>query len=100
MRPSSLKARLATVRVREKPAQSALTRNEMRDHFGRVLAGSKWEMMRGYHTLRHSFCSILAARGIDQRFIDEWMGHQTEQQRRRYRHLAPNAQRDAMAGAF
>lgn len=100
VRPSSLKGRLATVRERERPPQSALSRNEMRDHFERVLAGSKWENMRGFHTLRHSFCSVLAAKGIDQRYIDEWMGHQTEQQRRRYRHLAPNAQRDAIAGAF
>jgi len=100
VRPSSLKGRLATVHVREKPAQGALTRNEMRDHFGRVLAASKWTVMKGWHVLRHSFCSILAAKGIDQRFIDEWMGHQTEQQRRRYRHLAPNAQQEAIAGAF
>ena len=39
---------------------------------------------------RHSFASNLAAASVDQRIIDEWMGHQTEEQMRtRYRHLFP-----------
>ena len=42
-RPSSLKGRMATVKKREQPAQAALTRNEVHDHFKRVLAGTKWE---------------------------------------------------------
>ena len=42
----------------------------------------------GFHTYRHSFASNLAARGVDQRIIDEWMGHQTEAMRKRYRHLS------------
>ncbi len=53
VRSSSLKGRLASVRLRDKPAQSSLTRNEIRDHFNRVLAGTKWERMRGLHCLRH-----------------------------------------------
>ncbi len=48
-RPSSLKGRMATVKKRERPAQAALTRNEVHDHFKRVLAGTKWEKMRGLH---------------------------------------------------
>ena len=48
-RPSSLKGRMATVKKREQPAQAALTRNEVHDHFKRVLAGTKWELMRGLH---------------------------------------------------
>jgi integrase len=51
----------------------------------------------GFHTYRHSFASNLAARGIDQRIIDEWMGHQTEAIRKRYRHLFPKERRSAMA---
>src|SRR5262249_35760972 len=38
-RPSSLKGRMANIRKREQQAQAALTRNEVHDHFKRVLAG-------------------------------------------------------------
>ena len=31
--------------------------------FRRVMRGSKWSMIRGYHTFRHSFVSVLAAAG-------------------------------------
>ncbi len=50
----------------------------------------------GFHTYRHSFASNLAAGGVDQRIIDEWMGHQTEAMRKRYRHLFPKARRAAI----
>ena len=52
-----------------------LTRDEANDHFRRTVAGSTWEMVRGWHTFRHSFVSNCVAAGIDQRFIDEWVGH-------------------------
>jgi integrase len=50
----------------------------------------------GYHTYRHSFASNLAAAGVDQRIIDEFMGHKTEAMRRRYRHLFPQDRRSAI----
>jgi integrase len=50
----------------------------------------------GFHTYRHSFASNLAARGVDQRIIDEFMGHQTEPMRKRYRHLFPEDRRSAI----
>ena len=50
----------------------------------------------GFHTYRHSFASNLAARGVDQRIIDEFMGHQTEAMRKRYRHLFPKDRRSAI----
>jgi len=50
----------------------------------------------GFHSYRHSFASNLAARGVDQRIIDEWMGHQTEAMRKRYRHLFPKDRGSAM----
>jgi len=50
----------------------------------------------GFHTYRHSFASNLAALGVDQRIIDEWMGHQTEAMRKRYRHLFPKDRRSAI----
>ena len=45
---------------------------------------------------RHSFCSNCAAKGIDQRLINAWVGHQTEEMVRRYRHLIPNQQQEAI----
>jgi integrase len=50
----------------------------------------------GFHTYRHSFASNLAALGVDQRVIDEFMGHQTEAMRKRYRHLFPSSRRAAI----
>jgi integrase len=77
-----------------------LTRNEANDHFKRTVAGSKWSVLRGWHVLRHSFVSNCAARGVDQRMIDEWVGHQTEEMRKRYRHLFPDQQRRAIRSVF
>lgn len=50
----------------------------------------------GFHTYRHSFASNLASLGVDQRVIDEFMGHQTEEMRKRYRHLFPKQRRSAI----
>ena len=50
----------------------------------------------GFHTYRHSFASNLAAAGVDQRVIDEFMGHTTEAMRKRYRHLFPRAKKSAI----
>jgi integrase len=61
---------------------------------------SKWEVLKGWHVLRHSFASNAAAKCVDQRLIDEWMGHQTEEMRRRYRHLIPNQQQAAIRSVF
>lgn len=68
--------------------------------FRRCLKGTKWVRMRGFHVFRHSFASNLAAAGIDQRIIDEFMGHQTEAMRRRYRHLFPEQRRKAIESVF
>ncbi len=68
--------------------------------FHRALKGSKWHMLRGWHVLRHSFISALASRGVDQRLIDDFAGHQTEEQRRRYRHLYPSVQQKAIQDVF
>ena len=56
-RASTAKGRLKDVTERERRGISALTRNEVRDHWERTLAGSKWEALRGLHTLRHSYTS-------------------------------------------
>jgi integrase len=99
-RASSLKGRMATVTRRATPAAGPITRDEAHDHLKRTLACNKWEVLRGYHVLRHSFISACASKGIDQRLIDEWTGHSTEEQRKRYRHLYPSTQQEAINRVF
>jgi integrase len=89
--------------VRSKTRRSAatpITRDEAHDHLKRTLAGSLWSVLRGYHVLRHSFISACASKGVDQRLLDEWVGHQTDEQRKRYRHLYPSVQQEAIAHVF
>ena len=53
----------------------------------RLLKGSIYEGL-GYHALRHSFASLLAAKKVDGRVIDRLMGHQSGGEiRRHYEHL-------------
>ena len=100
-RAKSVKGRLATVKVRkDRPGQEALTNDEVHDHFNRTLANNKWRVVRGWHCFRHSFISLCASKGVDQRLIDEWVGHQTEEQRKRYRHLLPSIQQEAIRSVF
>jgi integrase len=77
-----------------------VTRDQAHDHLKRTLAGSKWEKLRGWHVLRHSFISNCALKGIDQRIIDSFVGHTTEEMRRRYTHLFPSAKKDAIKTVF
>ena len=77
-----------------------VTRNEAHDHFKRAAQMSKWDKLRGWHVFRHSFASNCAARGVDQRLIDAWMGHQTDEMRKRYRHLFPNQEQAAILSVF
>ena len=70
------------------------------EHFKRTLAGSIWSKLRGWHAFRHSFCSNCAAAGVDQRIISAWVGHQTDDMVRRYRHLIPNRQQQAIQQVF
>ncbi len=100
-RATTLKGRMATVRKREElPEPGPLTKGEIHDHFKRTLAGSKWEVVRGLHTLRHSVASCLAAAGVDQRIIDDMLGHVSEEMRRRYRHLTPQVKSQAVLAVF
>lgn len=69
-------------------------------HFEAAIKGSEWEVIRGFHVLRHSFASNATAEGVDQRMIDAWMGHQTEEMRQRYRHLTPEQQQKAIDSVF
>ena len=71
-----------------------LTVDQATDHFRRTLRGGptphpKWSKVPGFHTLRHSVASILASKGVDQRYIDKIIGHHTDEMRKRYQHLSP-----------
>jgi integrase len=61
---------------------------------------TKWSVVKGYSVLRHSSISAWANKGIDQRIIDELVGHQTEAMRRRYRHLYPQTVANAVKQVF
>jgi len=82
-----------------------LTKDHASNHFKRPLKGTRWErampsgkkkVIIGFHTFRHSFASNLAIQGVDQRIIDKWMGHQTEEMRKRYQHLFPSKLAEAI----
>lgn len=70
------------------------------NHYFRMTLTDKWSKIRGWHTFRHSFASNCAAAGVDQRMINAWMGHQTEEMMRRYQHLFPHDQQNAMDSVF
>lgn len=74
--------------------------DESNHHFKKTLRDSRWDKLRGWHVLRHSFCSNCAAQGVDQRLINGWVGHQTEEMVRRYRHLIPGQQQEAIRAVF
>lgn len=73
-----------------------LTKKEALYWFESVIAGSKWTVLRGWHVFRHSFVSCMAMKGADQRLIDGSVGHQTDDMRRRYRHLFPQKQHEVL----
>ena len=77
-----------------------LTKHAANYHFGKVLEGSKWSVLKGFHALRHSFASICAMHGIPDSIINAWMGHVTDEMRDRYRHLCPEQTQKAMANLF
>ena len=77
-----------------------LTPDEAHDHLKRSLAASRWSVIKGWHIFRHAFVALCASRGVDQRLIDEWVGHTTEEMRRRYRHLYPSVQQATIRNVF
>jgi integrase len=83
------------------PLPSPLTPSECHHHVKRVLRQSdRWAIIRGLHVFLHSMISCLAAAGVDQRIIDDIVGHTTEEMRRRYRHLTPELKSQAVIAVF
>lgn len=85
---------------KERPEEGCVTPDEASHHLRQVLSGSKWDKLRGWHIFRHSFISNCACKTVDQRMIDSWVGHQTDEMRRRYTHLFPNVQTHAIGTVF
>lgn len=73
---------------------------EAHNHLKQALRETDWNVLPGWHVFRHSFISNCASIGIDQRMIDDWVGHQTDEQRKRYRHLFPDSQKRALDRVF
>lgn len=65
-----------------------------------AVKGTKYESLHGWHVFRHSLASILASVGTDQRVINDILGHHTKEMERRYRHLLPGKQEQALTDAF
>jgi integrase len=61
---------------------------------------SRYAVLTGFHAFRHSFISNLARAGVDQRVIDELVGHETDAMRKRYRHLFPEQRTNAVSRLF
>jgi len=74
--------------------------DEATDQLEKTLSNTKWSVIRGWHIFRHSFISNCASMGVDQRMIDAWVGHQTDDMRRRYCHLFPNSQKAELDRVF
>lgn len=49
-----------------------------------------------WHVLRHTFASLLAARGVPLTIVQKFLGHSTISMTERYAHLAPSSLHDAM----
>ena len=78
-----------------------LTASQAQHHFRRAVANSKWQVLKGWHLLRHSFCSNCARRGVPDTIIDAWMGHRGDEQiKKRYRHLFPSDRKMFMKKLF
>ena len=79
--------------IRASSTRGGVMSCEADEHFKRVLLNSYCKVVPGWHSLRHSFCSNCAMKGIDQRLIDACLGHTTEEMRKRSRHLFPSTKR-------
>jgi len=67
-----------------------LTPDKATKHFEAAIRKTKWDVISGFHVLRHSFGSNLARSGkVSSSTIGAWMGHSTEEMRELYQHLFP-----------
>lgn len=76
-----------------------LSEQTLHNNLKRVTRGTDLSEI-GWHTLRHSLASNLARAGVDQREINEMLGHTSEAMARRYRHLFPDQRRQAIERVY
>jgi integrase len=100
VRSTTSAGRKQLLAVRGEIDLSPLTIDESNHHFKQTLAESKWSVIKGWHTLRHTFISACASKGVDQRLVEAWAGHMSPEMSRRYAHLYPSAQQQALASVF
>ena len=84
---------------KKRTGHEPLTRDEAHNAFKKVCAKSKWDKLRGFHVLRHSFISACVMKGINQRTLDGWVGH-TSDIREHYQHLTPEYEKEQIADVF
>ncbi len=70
------------------------------EQFRKLVRGTEWDVLKGWHVLRHSFISICAGEGVDQRVLQSWVGHLSAATHKRYTHLIPSREREILAGVF
>lgn len=85
---------------KKREGATPVTKDEAHNHLERALSGSKWEVLKGWHVFRHSCISALANRGVDQRVIQDMVGHMTAEMQRRYAHLYPSTKQAAIRSVF
>lgn len=79
----------------------AITPDRMHRAFRGALEGTQWATIHGWHTLRHSFISNCARRGVPDLTLDRWVGHAgNEAIKQRYRHLVPSDEQSFIRTVF
>ena len=64
--------------------------------FERLVKGTQFERLDGYHALRHSFISILVSQGKTWDQIAAFVGHLDQRTTRRYIHFMPKDKRETV----
>jgi len=85
----AIAAPLSMPRRKSRSEFTMLTREEAHHHFKETLADSKWQAIRGFHVLRHSFGAICTRAGVPMNVIAAWMGHTSGEMMKLYQHLFP-----------
>ncbi len=82
-------APLLVARRKVRKETMRMTETEANHHFRAPLRGSKWDVVRGFHVIRHSFAANCARAGVKRERVAEWMGHTTQEMADLYQHLFP-----------
>ena len=81
------------LRARVTPAERSQTERARR-LLNQLIRGTGFELMSGWHCLRHSFISICVAKGLTWEQIAAWVGHVSRRTTRLYTHFDLRDSRD------